>query len=77
MLHARTGINGPSWLYFGDTEKQRQVEVGWLQRRWIDDIKKEVDRSWFRIAQDLQKWKRHGEAYVKKRMENCFRNIRL
>jgi len=36
---------------------------------WIDDIKDEVGRSWFRIAQRLAEVeKRHGEANVQKRV---------
>jgi len=56
-LHARPVKNGPSGFYFGDPKK-----------RWIDGIKKEVGRSWYRIAQGWQKWRRHGEVYVQKRM---------
>jgi len=69
MIELGNRKNVASGLYFGDPEKKKTEVESRSQRRWTDDIKEEVGRSWFQIAQYRQKWKRQGKAYVQKRME--------
>lgn len=37
-----------------------------FKSKWIDDIKQAADSRWFNIAQDREKYKDLGEAYVQR-----------
>lgn len=39
---------------------------GTPQRRCIDDIRETIGNRWVHIAQNRQDWRRHGEVYVQK-----------